>query len=181
MILDALKAFGPSKPAKPEKPGKKGGAAPKVDKKKFDGDTLGSKETLKNETSKPSVKKENPPPARVSPVTSRISPIAAREKTPKKSTPKNLTPKKLTPISNKRHSIIKPAAESDEQIDDDSQATGSPRSIYEKSKRPENLMDPNEALNLHKEAHKHMRDHQINLGRTMIHKKVSVDQRTKEF
>ena len=101
MILDALKSFGPSKPTKPgnmAKPGKKG-AAPKMDKKKFDGDT-GSKETIKD-SSRTKEKKTSPAPVKKStmnihrektPVKDK-SPVAAREKTPLK---------KVTPISSKR-------------------------------------------------------------------------------
>jgi hypothetical protein len=49
------------------------------------------------------------------------------------------------------------------------------------SKRPTNLLDPNEAMNLHKKAHQHMKETQANTGRSMVHKRVSVDKRTKEF
>jgi hypothetical protein len=102
MILDALKSFGPSKPTKPgkmDKPGKKG-AAPKTDKKKFDGDT-GSKETIKD-SSKTKEKKKSPAPPTKSPIqtTREKTPVKARDKTPV--TAREKTPKKVTPISSKR-------------------------------------------------------------------------------
>lgn len=194
MILDALKNFGPAKMAKPgklEKPGKKG-AAPKMDKKKYDGDT-GSKETIKD-SSRAKEKKTSPPPPKKSPINTVREKTPLREKTPvkersairEKSVHEKTPVKKVTPISSRRgippgtlEDHEAPESEEEEELNEDSGDGESIKSI--KRKRPSHLIDQNEALNLHRDAFNHMKEQAANYGRTMIHKKVSVDHKTKEF
>ena len=67
----------------------------------------------------------------------------------------------------------------DEELNEDSGDGESEKSI--KRKRPSHLIDANQALNLHRDAFNHMKETAANYGRTMVHKKVSVDNKTKEF
>ena len=79
------------------KPGKKG-AAPKTDKKKFDGDT-GSKETIKD-SSRTKEKKSSPAPVKKSTMNIHREKTPVRDKSP---AAREKTPlKKVTPISSKR-------------------------------------------------------------------------------
>ena len=89
-------------------------------------------------------------------------PPPQREKTPIKPVPK--PPKDV--LASPRRSVsrnvspLKNVASEQEGEDDEgsSHRSGTPDSIYDKPKRPANLLDPNQAIALHRAAHDHMKD-----------------------